>query len=79
VEGAPDATDWKAEASKWERRSRENADKAKAHDELQEQSKSELQRPRPTPSPKRSEPMRKPSSTSCTRASLQRPHTIIDC
>lgn len=43
---APDATDWKAEARKWERRSKENADKAKAYDELQEQSKSELQKAR---------------------------------
>lgn len=30
AEGAPDATDWKAEARKWERRSKENAEKAKA-------------------------------------------------
>lgn len=44
AEGAPDATDWKAEARKWERRSKENADKAKAYDELQEESKSELQK-----------------------------------
>lgn len=44
AEGAPDNTDWKAEARKWERRSKENADKAKAYDELQEQSKTELQR-----------------------------------
>lgn len=44
AEGAPDATDWKAEARKWKRRSKENADKAKAYDELQEQSKTELQR-----------------------------------
>ena len=42
-EGA-DTTDWKAMARKWEARSKENADKAKAYDELQEQSKSELQK-----------------------------------
>ena len=39
-------TDWKAEARKWERRSKENAEKARAYDELQEQSKTELQRAR---------------------------------
>lgn len=39
-------TDWKAEARKWERRSKENADKAKAYDELQEQSKTELEKAR---------------------------------
>lgn len=38
------ATDWKAEARKWERRSKENADKVRAYDELQEQSKSEIQK-----------------------------------
>lgn len=37
-------TDWKAEARKWEKRSKENAEKAKAYDELQEQSKTELQK-----------------------------------
>ncbi|WP_373578617.1 hypothetical protein [Parafannyhessea umbonata] len=42
-EGA-DTTDWKAMARKWEARSKENAGKAKAYDELQEQSKSELQK-----------------------------------
>ena len=42
--GGEPVTDWKAEARKWERRSKENADKAKAYDELQEQSKTELQR-----------------------------------
>lgn len=42
-EGA-DTTDWKAMARKWEVRSKENADKARAYDELQEQSKTELQR-----------------------------------
>lgn len=42
-EGA-DTTDWKAMARKWEARSKENADKARAYDELQEQSKTELQR-----------------------------------
>ena len=40
--GGEPVTDWKAEARKWERRSKENADKAKAYDELQEQSKTEL-------------------------------------
>jgi hypothetical protein len=39
-ESQPD-TDWKAEARKWEKRSKENAEKAKAYDELQEQSKTE--------------------------------------
>jgi hypothetical protein len=39
-EDAHDTTDWKAEARKWERRSKENSEKAKAYDELQEQSKS---------------------------------------
>lgn len=43
-EGGEPETDWKAEARKWERRSKENADKARAYDELQEQSKTELQR-----------------------------------
>lgn len=42
-EGA-DATDWKAMARKWEARSKENAEKAKAYDELQEESKTELQK-----------------------------------
>lgn len=42
-EGA-DTTDWKAMARKWEARSKENADKARSYDELQEQSKTELQR-----------------------------------
>ena len=36
-EGA-DTTDWKAMARKWEARSKENADKARSYDELQEQS-----------------------------------------
>ena len=43
-EPAEPATDWKAEARKWEKRSKENAEKAKAYDELQEQSKTELQK-----------------------------------
>ena len=38
--GGEPVTDWKAEARKWERRSKENADKAKAYDELQEQAAS---------------------------------------
>ena len=42
-EGA-DTTDWKAMARKWEARPKESADKARAYDELQEQSKTELQR-----------------------------------
>lgn len=42
-EGA-DTTDWKAMARKWEARPKENAGKARAYDELQEQSKTELQR-----------------------------------
>lgn len=42
-EGA-DNTDWKAMARKWEARSKENAEKAKAYDELQEESKTELQK-----------------------------------
>ena len=37
-------TDWKAEARKWEKRSKENAEKARAYDKLQEQSKTELQK-----------------------------------
>ncbi len=44
--GGEPETDWKAEARKWERRSKENADKAKAYDELQEQSKTELEKAR---------------------------------
>ncbi len=44
-EGAEEPkTDWKAEARKWEKRSKENADKAKAYDELQEKSKTDLQK-----------------------------------
>lgn len=43
-EPAEPETDWKAEARKWERRSKENAEKARAYDELQEQSKTELQK-----------------------------------
>lgn len=43
-EGAAPATDWKAEARKWQKRAKENFEKAKAYDELQEQSKTELQR-----------------------------------
>ena len=42
-EGA-DTTDWKAMARKWEQRSKENAEKAKAYGELQEESKTELQK-----------------------------------
>lgn len=42
-EGA-DTTDWKAMARKWEARSKENAEKARAYDELQEESKTELQK-----------------------------------
>lgn len=38
------AIDWKAEARKWESRSKANAEKARAYDELQEQSKTELQK-----------------------------------
>lgn len=37
-------TDWKAMARKWERLAKSNSEKAKAYDELQEQSKAELQR-----------------------------------
>ena len=44
--GGEPVTDWKAEARKWERRSKENADKARAYDELQEQSKTELEKAR---------------------------------
>ena len=44
--GKEPVTDWKAEARKWERRSKENADKARAYDELQEQSKTELEKAR---------------------------------
>lgn len=44
--GKEPETDWKAEARKWEKRSKENADKAKAYDELQEQSKTELEKAR---------------------------------
>ena len=42
-EGA-DNTDWKAMARKWEARSKENAEKAKAYDDLQEASKTELEK-----------------------------------
>lgn len=42
-EGA-DSTDWKAMARKWEARSKENAEKAKAYDDLQEASKTELEK-----------------------------------
>lgn len=44
--GGEPEIDWKAEARKWERRSKENADKARAYDELQEQSKTELEKAR---------------------------------
>lgn len=46
LEPQPDegGTDWKAEARKWEARSKANAEKARAYDELQEQSKTELQK-----------------------------------
>ena len=46
LEPQPDegGTDWKAEARKWEARSKANAEKARAFDELQEQSKTELQK-----------------------------------
>lgn len=44
--GGEPEIDWKAMARKWERRSKENADKAKAYDELQEQSKTELEKAR---------------------------------
>lgn len=37
-------TDWKAMARKWERLAKENADKAKSFDELQEASKTELEK-----------------------------------
>lgn len=40
----PQETDWKAEARKWQKRSQENYKKAKAYDDLQEQSKSDLQK-----------------------------------
>jgi hypothetical protein len=36
--------DWKAEARKWKRRSKDNANRTKAYDELQEQSKTDLQK-----------------------------------
>jgi hypothetical protein len=39
-----DKTDWKAEARKWEARSKENADKAKRLDEVEEAGKSEAQK-----------------------------------
>lgn len=42
-EGA-ESTDWKAMARKWEARSKENAEKAKAYDDLQEASKTELEK-----------------------------------
>jgi membrane protein involved in colicin uptake len=43
-EPAEPATDWKAEARKWEKRSKENAEKAKAYDELKAQSDTDLKR-----------------------------------
>lgn len=39
-----DATDWKAQARKWEERAKANAEKARSYDELQETQKSELQK-----------------------------------
>lgn len=45
-EGAAPATDWKAEARKWQKRAKENFEKAKAYDEDQEKQKSELQKAR---------------------------------
>lgn len=39
-----DATDWKAEARKWEARAKENKAKADAYDEAQEAAKSDLQK-----------------------------------
>lgn len=41
---AQDATDWKAEARKWEARAKENAVKARRADELEESQKSEIQK-----------------------------------
>jgi membrane protein involved in colicin uptake len=41
-EPAEPETDWKAEARKWQKRSQENFDKAKAYDELKAQSEAEL-------------------------------------
>lgn len=45
-EGAGGGTDWKAMARKWERLAKENSEKAKSYDELQEASKTELQKAR---------------------------------
>lgn len=39
-----DETDWKAEARKWEARAKENVEKAKSFDALQEQNKTEQER-----------------------------------
>lgn len=45
AQAAPaDATDWKAEARKWEARAKENKSKADAYDEAQEAAKSDLQK-----------------------------------
>lgn len=35
-------TDWKSEARKWEKRAKENADKAKKYDDIEDANKSEL-------------------------------------
>jgi hypothetical protein len=40
----PPETDWKVEAQKWEKRAKENFDKAKAHDEYVESQKTEAQK-----------------------------------
>lgn len=43
-EDEPREPDWKAEARKWERRAKENVEKARAYDEMEEAGKSELQK-----------------------------------
>lgn len=43
-EGSGKETDWKAMARKWEKRAKENSEKAKAFDDAQEANKSDLQK-----------------------------------
>lgn len=43
-QGTEPQTDWKAESRKWERRSKENAEKARNYDALKEAQKTELEK-----------------------------------
>lgn len=44
LQSTEDSTDWKAEARKWEKRAKENADKAKKFEEYEEANKSEFEK-----------------------------------